>query len=205
MHARFGEEALTNAEALRCFGGIQEGVGSGRFCRLAKPLPEVANGSLDRLRRSGAMPAFLVRRLSLMRKLCAGSAGLRRVSGGASAGSPSPRRQSRMACSIRFPHSVREGDCTSLGSNLSSSHTNLVNAVWCCSVATSARARMRASGPTPASRRFRWARSMYRSLCSCPFRRLSALPATWRRVLRAKAGCSATGVLQAAITVTVIA
>ena len=43
LHARFGEEALTNAEALRCFGGIQEGVGSGRFCRLAKPLPEVAN------------------------------------------------------------------------------------------------------------------------------------------------------------------
>src|SRR5215204_1284165 len=43
LHARFGEEALTDAEALRCFGGIQEGVGSGRFCRLAKPLPGVAN------------------------------------------------------------------------------------------------------------------------------------------------------------------
>ena len=43
LHARFGEEALTYAEALRCFGGIQEDVGSGRFCRLAKPRPEVAN------------------------------------------------------------------------------------------------------------------------------------------------------------------
>ena len=53
MHARFGEEALTNAEALRCFGGIQEGVGSGRFCRLAKPLPEVANGLLAAIWRLG--------------------------------------------------------------------------------------------------------------------------------------------------------
>jgi hypothetical protein len=51
LHARFGEEALTNAEALRCFGGMQEGVGSGRFCRLAKPLPGVANwlGAIWRL------------------------------------------------------------------------------------------------------------------------------------------------------------
>ena len=53
LHARFGEETLTNAEALRCFAGIQEDVGSGRFCRLAKPGPDVASGSLAAIWRLG--------------------------------------------------------------------------------------------------------------------------------------------------------
>ena len=43
LDARFGEEARTNAEALRCFAGIQEDVGSGLFARSRSHWPGVAN------------------------------------------------------------------------------------------------------------------------------------------------------------------